>query len=321
MKIFGWKTKTRLLGTPIWNHLPIVLQKKLFVTLQELLFDSQSAVFDAKLENDSTQGSKRSIRFILNVVYDYPPINKIPVGVGITIQDMTKAFELDKTQNRFMSNISHELRTPLFNIKSFIETIQEYDYTLSNWQKRYFLDIVNNETNRLTRLVNDILCISKLDSRNVVPFGTLNLVETITQTTANYQIVARDKNLYLHYQVPFTNLEVQGNKDLLLQVLINLVGNALKFTYKKGEIIIRVYPLQNRRVRVEIIDTGIGISFNDQRYIFQRFYRIENDVHTLKGTGLGLSIVDTILSEHKTEIHVVSRYNIGSAFWFDLLMS
>jgi len=124
--------------------------------------------------------------------------------------------------------------------------------------------------------------------------------------------------LYLYSYLSSLNLNVKGNKDLLFQVLINLVGNALKFTYKDGEIILRAYSIQTQKVRVEIVDTGVGISYTYQQYIFQRFYRVENDVHTLKGAGLGLSIVDTILVEHKTEINVVSRYGVGSAFWFDL---
>ena len=318
IKIFGWKAKTRLIGTPIWDHLPSVLQKKLFVALQDILSYTQSVIFDGKIENDLTTFPKRSVRITLNVVYGSFDINKIPIGIGVTIQDITKEFELDKTQNRFMSNISHELRTPLFNIKSFIETIQEYDYTLSTWQKRYFLNIVNKETNRLTRLVNDILCISKLDSINDLPLGNMNFVETINQTIANYQIIARDKALHLHSEISLTDLIVQGNEDLLLQVLMNLVGNALKFTYKKGEVIIRIYPLKKSKVRIEIADTGVGIAYRYQQYIFQRFYRIENEVHFLKGTGLGLSIVDNILAEHKTRINIVSRYGIGSVFWFDL---
>ena len=321
IKIFGWKIKTNLIGTPIWDHLPIILQKKMFVILQDILFDTQSALFDGKIENELSQFPKRSIRIILNIVYDSPDINRIPIGIGVTIQDRTKEVELEKTQNRFMSNISHELRTPLFNIKSFIETIQEYDYTLSNWQKRYFLDIVNKETNRLTRLVNDILSLSKLDSLKDVPLGAMNIAETIYQTTANYQLIARDKHLHLHSEISTNELLVQGNKDLLLQVLINLVGNALKFTYPKGEILMRAYKMGQKKIRIEIVDTGIGIIYSDQQYIFQRFSRIENDVHTLKGTGLGLSIVDTILSEHKTGVNVVSRYNVGSIFWFDLIVS
>ena len=103
-----------------------------------------------------------------------------------------------------------------------------------------------------------------------------------------------------------------------VEVFINIVGNALKFTYPNGEIIMRAYRMGQLVIRIEVVDTGIGIISNDQQYIFQRFSRIENDVHTLKGTGLCLRIVDTILSEHKTNINVVSRSNVGSTFWFDL---
>lgn len=318
IRIFDWKTKTKLLGTSIWDHLPILLQKKLLITLQNVLYGEQNASFDGKIDNGATLFRKKLVRITLKIVYDSSEINNIPIGIGLTIQDRTKEFEFAKTQNRFISNISHELRTPLFNIKSFIETIQEYDYTLSNWQKKYFLNIVSKETNRLSRLVNDILFISKLDSRKKISMNKVDLTEIIQQTLATYQIIAHDKNLNLYLESHFKELYVYGNKDLLLQVFINLVGNALKFTYKQGEIVIRVYALSNKLARIEIFDTGIGIMDTYQSYIFQRFYRIENEVHTLKGTGLGLSIVNNILLEHKTNIQVISRYKIGSLFWFDI---
>jgi two-component system sensor histidine kinase NblS len=321
IKFFGWKIKTRLIGTSIWDHLPINLQKKMFMTLQKMLINSNSAMFYGEFSNEVVQLPKKYVRIILNIIYDSQGRNKIPIGIGLTLQDTTKELELDKTQNRFMSNISHELRTPLFNIKSFIETIEEYDYTLSSWQKRYFLGIINKETNRLARLVNDILCISKLDSIKNISLNSMDLIETFNQTVANCQITAHDKDLYLHTELSFNKTIVKGNKDLLLQVLINLVGNALKFTYNKGEIIIRAYQIgegKSNKIRIEIADTGIGIVYDYQEDIFQRFYRIENNVHTLKGTGLGLSIVKTILLQHNTIINVISRYNVGSVFWFDL---
>lgn len=318
IKIFGWKTKTKLINTSIWDHLPVLLQKKLFVALQNVFLESKSVSFDCNIESDLISSPQKLIRVTLKIVYDSIDINKLPIGVGITIQDRTKEFEFDQVQTRFISNISHELRTPLFNIKSFIETIQEYDYSLSNWQKSYFLDIVNNETSRLTRLVNDILCISKLDSRSEIRLGLVNIVEIIQQTICNYQLVAHDKVIFLHSQYSSKQLNIIGNKDLLLQVLINLVGNALKFNYKYGEIVVRLYILKNKKARIEICDSGIGIADCYQPYIFQRFYRIENEVHTLKGAGLGLSIVNTILLEHNTNIKLISNYGVGSIFWFDL---
>lgn len=315
---FNLKNKTNLIGTSIWNYLPITLQKKLFVALQNALINDSSATIEGKVGIDFDKSTQKLIRITLKLVYDSSTINKIPIGVGVTIQDRTAEFELNRTQSRFISNISHELRTPLFNIKSFIETIQEYSYTISNYQKKYFLDIANKETNRLTRLVNDILSISKLDSQKEIILQKINILEISNQTLASYQLLSRTKKLYLHSETELINTNVFGNYDLLFQVLMNLVGNALKFTYKYGEVLVRFYNLNTVYIRVEIIDTGVGINLNYQPYIFQRFYRIENAIHTLKGTGLGLSIVNAILLEHNTKVRVVSRAKVGSAFWFDL---
>jgi two-component system sensor histidine kinase NblS len=104
--------------------------------------------------------------------------------------------------------------------------------------------------------------------------------------------------------------------------MTNLVGNALKFTPAGGKILIRAYCLMSEPeaslVRIEIADTGIGIDAEDQEAIFDRFYRVENRVHTLEGTGLGLSIVKNIVQKHHSQIHLVSEVGIGTTFWFDL---
>ena len=115
---------------------------------------------------------------------------------------------------------------------------------------------------------------------------------------------------------------VIGHYDLLLQVFTNLVGNALKFTQSGGKVAIRAYQLDHNSisgvVRIEVSDTGIGIDPEDQAAIFERFFRVENRVHTLEGTGLGLSIVRNIMDKHHTNVHLVSEVGIGTTFWFDL---
>jgi two-component system sensor histidine kinase NblS len=122
-----------------------------------------------------------------------------------------------------------------------------------------------------------------------------------------------------------------GHYDLLLQVFANLVGNALKFTESGGRVVIRAYLLNQElassngrfykpspNVRIEVSDTGIGIDSQDQQAIFDRFFRVENLVHTLEGTGLGLSIVRNIIEKHHTNINLVSEVGVGTTFWFDL---
>jgi len=246
----------------------------------------------------------------------------------MTVQDITREVELNAAQSRFISNVSHELRTPLFNIKSFIETLYEYGDELSEEQKHEFLDTANRETDRLTRLVNDVLDLSRLESGRQYRFDATELYSTIEQTLRTYQLNARDKGIELQKEIASDIMPAWANYDLLLQVLGNLVGNALKFTSSGGKVLIKAYNRQEpspnyphqsiNRVRVEVSDTGTGISPEDQKRIFDRFFRIENRVHTLEGTGLGLSIVRNIIEKHHSKVHVHSELGVGTTFWFDL---
>ncbi len=266
-------------------------------------------------------------------------------GIAVTVQDITREVELNEAKSQFISNVSHELRTPLFNIKSFIETLHDYGDELSPEQQREFLETANRETDRLTRLVNDVLDLSRLESSRSYNFDAIDLVQPIEQTLRTYQLNARDKGIELTQDLAPILPPVLGNYDLLLQVFANLVGNALKFTPKGGRVTIRAYvpadaaappslwatcPVSERAaapelatatvVRVEIADTGIGIGPEDCNAIFDRFYRVENRVHTLEGTGLGLSIVRNIIDKHQSTVRLTSEVGAGTIFWFDLLV-
>jgi two-component system sensor histidine kinase NblS len=272
-----------------------------------------------------TQPSKRTIRILLTTVRDQQKENV--KGIAITVQDITREVELNEAKSQFISNVSHELRTPLFNIKSFIETLHEYGEDLSLEQRQDFLVTVNHETDRLTRLVNDVLDLSRLESGRSYHLDGVDLGQAIEQTLRTYQLNAKDKGIELFQEVEPNLPLVVSHYDLLLQVLANLLGNALKFTKAGGKVVLRAYQLQPqsqdsaspRRVRVEISDTGIGIAPEDQQAIFDRFFRVENRVHTLEGTGLGLSIVRNIIEEkHHSKVHLVSEVGVGTTFWFDL---
>jgi len=160
------------------------------------------------------------------------------------------------------------------------------------------------------------------------------------QTLRNYKLNAKDKQVLLELDMEDVLPQILGNWDLLLQVLDNLIGNALKFSRVGGKLKIRAYtwpdictakPIDNTnsaphceiasplpRLRIEVADTGLGISENDQQKIFERFYRVENAVHTEAGTGLGLSIVRGIIEKHGGKVRMVSEPNVGTTFWFDL---
>ena len=171
-----------------------------------------------------------------------------------------------------------------------------------------------------------MLDLSRLESSRNYQFSSIDLQQPIEQTLRTYQLNAKDKNIQLTQEIEPLLPPIWGHYDLLLQVFTNLVGNALKFTLEGGKITIRAYQVQansenhhlDSHVRVEISDTGIGIEKEDQEAIFDRFFRVENRVHTLEGTGLGLSIVKNITEKHNSQIHLISEVGVGTTFWFDL---
>ncbi|MEL6400415.1 MAG: ATP-binding protein [Cyanobacteria bacterium J06626_4] len=319
-RIFGWESRD-LSGNTVLQHFPnavrVQLTRPLFMATSG---ESEGMEFRIIL----TEPTRRTIRVMLNTVFDQSRENA--KGIAITVQDVTREVALNEAKSQFISNVSHELRTPLFNIKSFIETLHEYGDELSQEERQEFLETTNHETDRLTRLVNDVLDLSRLESNRRYQFAEVELMQPIEQTLRTYQLNARDKKVTLHHDVEPHLPPARGNYDLLLQVFGNLVGNSLKFTEAGGKVMIRAYRLPHpdhpdnldEFIRVEIADTGIGIASEDQAAIFDRFFRVENRVHTLEGTGLGLSIVKNIVEKHSSRVHLVSEVNVGTTFWFDL---
>ena len=153
----------------------------------------------------------------------------------------------------------------------------------------------------------------------------VDLNQPIEQTLRTCQLNAKDKGIELYQELEPNLPLVLGNYDLLLQVLTNLVGNSLKFTNSGGKVTVRAYrtPAQSNTlnqlaVKIEVADTGIGISTEDKEAIFERFFRVENRVHTLEGTGLGLSIVRNIIEKHNSRVYIDSEVGVGTTFWFEL---
>ncbi len=334
-RIFGWEGK--ITGRDALEILPEAVQLMLRQPLHELV-SRQSHLAESPDEATAEQLPEvikdaaefqitipeppgHTVRILLTTVLDQ--YRESIKGIAITVQDITREVELNEAKSNFISNVSHELRTPLFNIKSFIETLQEYGEDLSEPEKREFLETANRETDRLTRLVNDVLDLSKLESNKRYSFDAVEIIQPVEQTLRTHQLNARDKGIELCQEIEPDLPPVRGNYDLLVQVLSNLLGNGLKFTPVGGKVAIRAYRLDpaSSWVRVEVADTGIGIDPEDQQAIFDRFFRVENRVHTLEGTGLGLSIVRNIVEKHQSQVHLISEVGVGTTFWFDLAVA
>jgi two-component system sensor histidine kinase NblS len=325
-RIFGWEG-VDVVGENVLHHLPSAVTMELTRSLYQIAAGQTSVEREREGEEfriTLNQPTPRTVRILLTSVLDQ--YRESVKGIAMTVQDITREVELNEAKSQFISNVSHELRTPLFNIKSFIETLHEYGEDLSETERREFLETANRETDRLTRLVNDVLDLSRLESCRLYHFEPVDIAQPVEQTLRTYQLNARDKGIELVQEIEPNLPPVLGHYDLLLQVFANLVGNALKFTEPGGRVTIRAYLLESAlhhhnetaQVRIEISDTGIGIDAEDQEAIFDRFFRVENRVHTLEGTGLGLSIVRNIIEKHHSRVHLVSEVSIGTTFWFDL---
>ncbi len=323
-RFFAWENLD-IIGKNVLHHLPPDLTVKLTKPLYQIARTEITSKQEAsEFRINLTEPTPRTVRVLLTQVLNQYRENVR--GIAITLQDITREVELNEAKSQFISNVSHELRTPLFNIKSFIETLYEYGEELSDNERREFLHTANHETDRLTRLVNDVLDLSRLESCRTYFLDAVDLHQPIEQTLRTYQLNAKDKQIELSQEIEPNLPPVLGHYDLLLQVFTNLVGNALKFTTAGGRVMIRAYKLEVasdepkplQQVRIEISDTGSGIALEDQKAIFDRFFRVENRVHTLEGTGLGLSIVRSIIDKHYSKVQLVSELGVGTTFWFDL---
>tara|TARA_Y100001968_G_scaffold326608_1_gene369984 strand:+ start:2222 stop:4303 length:2082 start_codon:yes stop_codon:yes gene_type:complete len=332
-RLFRWEGRN-LEGQELLNLLPEMLANDLHPSINSLLKN----ISDSDDLRCSLDEPPRTLRIVLQSVRDLKGSSL--KGIAITVQDLTREVELNAAQRRFISNVSHELRTPLFNIKSYVETLHDLGDELSKEEQKEFLGVANSETDRLTRLVNDVLDLSKLESESNVQFEALDVRPAIEQTQRNYKLNADEKKVSIVLDLEQSLPKILGNWDLILQVLDNLVGNGLKFSNQGGVIYIRAYTwpdtcltapagkdnnaphcklvLPMPFLRIEVADTGCGIPEIEQQRIFERFYRVENEVHTEVGTGLGLSIVKGIIEKHGGKISMVSQPNLGTTFWFEL---
>ncbi len=237
------------------------------------------------------------------IVYDLEKIGKV-----ITVQDITDIKRLENMRSQFVANVSHELKTPLTSIKGFAETLR---YVEDNDTRKKFLDIINKEAERLSRLINDILVLSKIESESIgeeEEFYPNNQIEDVMHMVEG---VAKSKNINLVLEQTNLNL-LYGDKDRFLQLVLNLVENGIKYSNEGSTVLVKSYSKENYYI-LEVQDNGIGIPKEDLPRIFERFYRVDK-ARKSGGTGLGLAIVKHIVKSFNGDIKIESKLGVGSKF-------
>lgn len=242
------------------------------------------------------------------------------LGAVAVFHDVTEARNFDQMRSEFVGNVSHELRTPLTSIKGFVETL--LDGALANTDTcRRFLSIIDTETERLNRLIEDLLTLSSIESkeRRVKPVP-VSLVRVIRNVTNIMSPQISEKRLHVEFIYTDGLEPVMGDEDLIGQVFINLLDNAIKYSPRGGKIIIRSRRREHRVVTT-IRDTGMGIPRESISRIFERFYRVDKARSRRQGgTGLGLAIVKHIVESHGGEVFVDSEIGKGATFGVSFLV-
>jgi len=227
-----------------------------------------------------------------------------------------KAEAANRNKTQFVSDVSHELRTPLASIKGYTSTVRS-DRDMDPATREEFLKIVEEETDRLSRIIDDLLDLSRIESgRIMLKKENVDLIEVIQKGVSIIKKQAEERHLELKTELPDRMPHVLADSDKMTQVIINLLGNAIKYT-KEGEISISAWE-EDGQVRVEVADTGIGIDKEDLPKVFEKFQRIEKQGIEAKGTGLGLSIVKAIVEIHGGNIFAESELGKGSRFGFSI---
>lgn len=236
------------------------------------------------------------------------------VGIIFVLQDITDAERLENMRREFVANVSHELKTPITSIKSYTETILDGRVDDLEIQKT-FLEVVNTEADRMSRLVSDLLELSNFDSQSVKLKKQLYTMDDIIDNCIlKIKVTADQKKqtIIKHYHHP--SIQAYLDKDKIEQVVLNILSNAIKYSSEAGNIDIELRPGEKPgEFDLVVIDSGMGIPEEDLERIFERFYRVDKArSRALGGTGLGLSIAKEIIEAHEGSIRIESEYNYGT---------
>mgnify|MGYP002797578960 FL=1 len=237
----------------------------------------------------------------------------------MVLHDVTEQRKTEELRREFVANVSHELRTPLTNIRSYAETLADSAGALPAQTEKNFLRVILGETDRMTHIVQDLLTLSRFDSGKAELNLTAFSVEGAVRDIYNANLMEAQRHghtvrLELEENLP----QIIADRDRILQVLMNVVSNAIKYTPDGGEIRISA-ARAGGKVRLEVSDNGIGIPQADRGRVFERFYRVDKArSRESGGTGLGLSIAKEIIDRHQGSISLVDREGPGTTVRIEL---
>jgi len=308
-RIFGFRYETS-----VRRSIEEVIADKGFLALLRDMRETGLFVPHRTLEWIQGGGeTARTWRVVLNTVTEGKKRERISGAVAV-LHDVTKEKEIAKMKSDFVSNVSHELKTPLASIKAYVEMLTDGEMQ-DPAQCREFFQIIASETDRMSRLIENILNLSRLES-GLVPVNKTDLA--VTQILRDVGEVmtpqAAQKNIQLETDLAPVFFRVHGDRDMLYQAVLNVVSNAVKYTPERGKVKVSTF-LSNGSVAVEVTDSGYGIPQEELQKVFEKFYRSRHSGKAAPGTGLGLALVKHVIEVvHGGRVEVESQVGKGSVF-------
>jgi len=284
--------------------------------------------FLSRSKQSKSQATKQEIEFVDSAerrTFDcivscvYGPNRKVCGAVAV-LHDITREKEISQMKNDFVGHVSHELKTPLASITAYSEMLVDGEAGDEETRKEFY-SVIQNQAQRLNRLIEDILNTSRIESGlikiNKEPISLTILIEEQLQMIKSY---AEEKNITVTGQKPIVFDQVEVDRDMISQVVVNLLSNAVKYTPAGGSVRIRTEVDEVASlVRVTVTDTGVGIPADEIEHVFDKFYRVGANNKQAKGTGLGLNLVKQIVEKlHDGRVFVTSKVGEGSTFGFEL---
>ena len=235
-------------------------------------------------------------------------------GVIAVIHDITEQRRLDDARREFVANVSHELRTPLTNIRSYTETLLDAAGDIPLDTEKQFLGVISSESERMARIVTDLLTLSKLDyGRMELRMTRFSLADMLHNVANAMKLTAEDSGHELAVDTPDGLPQIVGDRERIEQVVVNILSNAVKYTPSGGHIRLSACAVPGNRVRITVEDDGVGIPAADVPRLFERFYRVDKArSRAAGGTGLGLAIAKEIVEQHEGKIALASEYGKGT---------
>ncbi len=311
-------TEEQLLNTKIQNYID-TSENYCFKEKIEQFKDTPLDVIEKKPIEFNINVDNKVIKAIISPMFTR---NKDYVGYIIVLIDMTKEAEMDQMRSNFISNVSHELRTPVTVLRSYIDTLYNYGNEFDYDTQKEFIGTINQEIIRLQGMVNDILDFSRMESNAPMEKALNSIVEVVETCVRQVEVLAKEHNLTISIHKDEEIPDFMFNYNGIERALTNFMSNAIKYSPDNSTIEVNIYNLKDtNEVEVTVTDHGCGIAPEHQKKIFDRFYRVENNTHTVKGTGLGLHLVKTTIEKyHGGKVFVNSKPGEGATFGFILPM-